>query len=371
MSKLLKNLGPGFIAVLSGIELTNVFMYMLFGKLYGVIGIALVIASIIPMIFVQEAITVPKILYGTTPSSYLLTHRKKLGMLYLITIYFGSLLILLINAIIISILLSNLFGGSWLPYLLIVVLISSLIPGNNRIGIYIEKILAILSLFLMIYFIAFIVSILDHPPTDLFSYSIPSLMMIIALWGAASSPYSMLVQEDDNELGDLKLSLFVSIIISLSISGVAAITGLHTDIISALTLTSHGLYSYLLLVGLISTTILALSTIFITVGRIISGSLQVLRARTNEISQVFYSIIAFMFILSCIIIYVGWNMLENLVIMGSALIGVISTIAMYPLLIYYLDIYLASRNRLIAYNMLGLAATTAVLTIIILLGFLP
>ena len=370
MKKIMKNLGPGFIAVLSGIELTNVFMYMLFGRLYGLIGVLLVTISIIPMIFIQEAITVPKILYGTTPSSYLLRHRRKTGIFYLVTIYFGSLLVLLVNAIIISVLLSNLFGGSWLPYLLLVVLVASLIPGNSRIGRSIEKILAGLSLFLLIYFVAFIISLFHGSVDRMLSYSTPSLLMIIALWGAASSPYSMLVQEDDDNLGDLRLSLLVSIIIGFSISGIASITNIRTSIIGALALTSQNYYSYLVIIGLISTTILAMSTIFVTVGRIISGSIKVLKTRVSEISQVFYSVVAFMFILSCIIAYVGHSALEELVIFGSAFIGIISTIAMYPLLIYYFDIYTASKNRIIGINLVGLLVTVVVLTLIILLSFL-
>ncbi len=371
MKKIMKNLGPGFIAVLSGIELTNVFMYMLFGRLYGLIGVLLVTISIIPMIFVQEAITVPKILYGTTPSSYLLRHRRKTGVFYLVTIYFGSILVLLVNAIIISVLLSNLFGGSWLPYLLLVVLVASLIPGNSRIGRSIEKILAGLSLFLLIYFVAFIISLIHGSVDRMLSYSTPSLLMIIALWGAASSPYSMLVQEDDDDLGDLSLSLLVSIIISFSISGIASITNIRTSIIGALALTSQDYYySYLVIIGLISTTILAMSTIFVTVGRIISGSIKVLKTRVSEISQVFYSVVAFMFILSCIIAYVGHSALEELVIFGSAFIGIISTLAMYPLLIYYFDIYTASKNRIIGINLVGLLVTVVVLTLIILLSFL-
>ncbi len=370
MKKIMKNLGPGFIAVLSGIELTNVFMYMLFGRLYGLIGVLLVTISIIPMIFVQEAITVPKILYGTTPSSYLLTHRRKTGVFYLVTIYFGSLLVLFVNAIIISVLLSNLFGGSWLPYLLLVVLVASLIPGNSRIGRSIEKILAGLSLFLLIYFVAFIISLFHGSVDRMLSYSTPSLLMIIALWGAASSPYSMLVQEDDDDLGDLRLSLLVSIIISFSISGIASIANIQTNIIGALALASQDYYSYLVIIGLISTTILAMSTIFVTVGRIISGSIKVLKTRVSEISQVFYSVVAFIFILSCVIAYVGHSALEELVIFGSAFIGIISTIAMYPLLIYYYDIYTASKNRVIGINLVGLLATVIVLTLIILFSFL-
>ena len=370
MKKIMKNLGPGFIAVLSGIELTNVFMYMLFGRLYGLIGVLLVTISIIPMIFIQEAITVPKILYGTTPSSYLLRHRRKTGIFYLVTIYFGSLLVLLVNAIIISVLLSNLFGGSWLPYLLLVVLVASLIPGNSRIGRSIEKILAGLSLFLLIYFVAFIISLFHGSVDRMLSYSTPSLLMIIALWGAASSPYSMLVQEDDDDLGDLRLSLLVSIIISFSISGIASIANIQTNIIGALALASQDYYSYLVIIGLISTTILAMSTIFVTVGRIISGSIKVLKTRVSEISQVFYSVVAFIFILSCVIAYVGHSALEELVIFGSAFIGIISTIAMYPLLIYYYDIYTASKNRVIGINLVGLLATVIVLTLIILFSFL-
>ncbi len=80
------------MATLSGIEVTNIGLYLVVGRYYGYLGLILIAVLFIPMIYLQETI------------SYLKSINNKVvpggvsGFSYYVSALIGSIFILLINS---------------------------------------------------------------------------------------------------------------------------------------------------------------------------------------------------------------------------------------------------------------------------------
>ena len=158
----LKNLRAGFIATISGIEITNILLYALFGYYYGLTSVFYIGVMFLASIFVQQVLALAQYVTRSKTIDLLKTKSKKLYYLYTISLYSASNILLLANLLFISMLYEKLLGGSWIAYSILILILVFSITSSKINKTRVEKILIYLSFLLLIYPLVFIIDIVDY-----------------------------------------------------------------------------------------------------------------------------------------------------------------------------------------------------------------
>lgn len=374
-----RKIGAGFIAVISGIELTNVVIYFVVGEKFGILSPLLIAASFIPAIYMQQVITIPKLIYSKTFREVLSTQNYFMKNLYELAIYLSSGIILLVNVIAISLILSLVLGGKWFPYTLIVLLVSYLLVSGRKAGKFVEKILMGLSLCLLVYVLALIMLIVDEFPSIFNQYLsrgfVLDFALMTALWGAVASPYSLILQEEADELGELWIAYFFGVAISASISLYAFFAGIRSvDIRALFEISLLGkISSYAIVAGLLATVILSSSSIITAISSILDGNKIVFTSKYRESLIVVLSIITGFFMMPALVLLTNidiFNGIIKLTIYASIFIGVLTTLTLVPILYCFYKLWSSSRNKIFLVNIIGLSTILAGTSVVALLGLL-
>ncbi len=245
------------MATLSGIEVTNIGLYLVVGRYYGYLGLILIAVLFIPMIYLQETI------------SYLKSINNKVvpggvsGFSYYVSALIGSIFILLINSYVYASLLNSLFHVPVLATLFFYLLLIFAISNNENVNKRLLELFIYGSLFLTTYIILALLTVYirGFPHEQPVVY--PSVYVLIALFGALSSPYSLVIQEDSNKLSDLLISYFYGVLVGVAIGILgfySTISGSVLDLL--LGVGQNGILKFLLLTGLTSTVILSSISVF-------------------------------------------------------------------------------------------------------------
>jgi len=327
----------------------------------------------------QQVITIPKLIYSKTFREVLSTQNYFMKNLYELAIYLSSGIILLVNVIAISLILSLVLGGKWFPYTLIVLLVSYLLVSGRKAGKFVEKILMGLSLCLLVYVLALITLIVDEFPSIFNQYLsrgfVLDFALMTALWGAVASPYSLILQEEADELGELWIAYFFGVAISASISLYAFFAGIRSvDIRALFEISLLGkISSYAIVAGLLATVILSSSSIITAISSILDGNKIVFTSKYRESLIVVLSIIAGFFMMPALVLLTNidiFNGIIKLTIYASIFIGVLTTLTLVPILYCFYKLWSSSRNKIFLVNIIGLSTILAGTSVVALLGLL-
>ncbi|MCD6300658.1 MAG: hypothetical protein J7L82_01145 [Staphylothermus sp.] len=372
----LKNLRAGFIATISGIEITNILLYALFGYYYGLTSVFYIGVMFLASIFVQQVLALAQYVTRSKTIDLLKTKSKKLYYLYTISLYSASNILLLANLLFISMLYEKLLGGSWIAYSILILILVFSITSSKINKTRVEKILIYLSFLLLIYPLVFIIDIVDysilhtHMPLSINSVKegFSSYILLSALWGAMASPYSMVIQEDSSNINELWYGFLFGTIIGFSISLHFYINQIPVNGISSLlNLPYSAITSKLIIIGLTSTVVLALMSIFVSNSALLSWDRKVLKSRY------FVSIVLLLVIVSTIIlvsspimfgVYDVETLLIELIVYSSSLVGLLVSISLFPITLLCINMY---QEELVFRKSILLNAL--VLTIIFVLTF--
>ncbi len=178
---------------------------------------------LLPIAYLQQTILLPQMTFGTRFSTLLLRENRKLYLWYVYTIYLASILTLIINIIGISFILSIVYGSKWIYYALLLTTLLWTIDEARLKSL--TKIFTALALALAIYIALFVVELpLVVSRIKLVTYTI-DFIDLMALWGAAAAPYSLLLQElEEDSYESIYIGTIFSILIGISISFVAYTT---------------------------------------------------------------------------------------------------------------------------------------------------
>ncbi len=346
-----RNLRAGFIATISGIEITNILLYAIFGYYYGLMSIFYIAVMFLASIFIQQVLALSQFITEAKTIDLLRNKSKKLFYLYTIPLYSASNILLLANLLFISILYEKLFGGSWIAYALIILILSFSITSNRINKSRAEKILVYSSLLLLIYLLTFIIDIIEYGVAQIHTplsnrgteEQFSSFVLLSALWGAMASPYSMIIQEDSSNINELWYGFLFGTLIGFSISFHFYINNIPVNSIeSLLKMPYSAITSKLIIIGLTSTVILALMSIFMSNSALLSWDKNVLKPRYFVSITLLLLIIAAIVLISSPIILGVYNietLLIQLIVYSSSIVGLFISISLFPIILLYIDMY--------------------------------
>lgn len=345
---LLKAFGTGFIAAVSGIEITNIAVFSHLGINYGVFSFLLIVLAIIPLTYLQQIVLLPSRILRINLHMGLRNYSFLLYRVYVYSIYLASMLTLIVNIIGISIIYQGITNIKWIYYMILfTAVIWSIV--NNRVNTRkFMKILTITASLLCVY-IVITINNLARMNYSL-ALEIPSkisFIEILALWGAIAAPYSLYLQVIEEESAsenytDIYLGAFFNIVIGVSIAS-TAYTTIKTSDLGETTLILNpfmkidGFLSILYIIGVTSSVLLASLTIEYVATRIINRHYEYSDRGSTLLNHLlaaaivvtlFYSIATKIYHISYI----------SIVLVLSALIGVLFTTSIITLTIYFLSI---------------------------------
>lgn len=364
--------GPGLIAAISGIELTNIVLYMFFGTLYGFYSVIFISVMFLATIYIQQTITLLYVSLGKRLSSLIRSLSKALFNLYRILIYISSNLILLVNILILTYIYYLMLGGSWVPYIIVFITIIFSLANTYKFK-SIEKILSILSILLLTYLVALIYLVINKESTNIIDASIigarySHYALIAALWGSIASPYSLIIQEDAKSTNDLLPAYIFGVLIGTSIAYYSYLSGINpSDIRMLIYLPLNPiLSSKILLIGITATVILASISILLTSSAITMNSSRVLVSRYK-----FSLSFTLVFIASIILLapFLGTlpeieRILVDITIYASDIVGLLFSLSILILSFVFYYLYRSSGDKLYKLNTLVLSII-AVISLII------
>ncbi len=371
-----RNLRAGFIATISGIEITNILLYAIFGYYYGLMSIFYIAVMFLASIFIQQVLALSQYITKAKTIDLLRNKSKKLYYLYTIPLYSASNILLLANLLFISILYEKLLGGSWIAYSLIILILSFSIISNRINKTRAEKILVYSSLLLLVYLLAFIIDIIEYGVSQIhmplsnknMEEQFSSFVLLSALWGAMASPYSMIIQEDSSNINELWYGFLFGTLIGFSISLHFYINNIPVDSIgSLLNLPYSAITSKLIIIGLTSTVILALMSIFVSNSALLSWDKSVLKPRYFVSITLLLLVITSIVLISSPIILGVYNvetLLIKLIVYSSSIVGLLVSISLFPIIFLYINMY---REKQILRT--SILLNTSVLMIVFILTF--
>ncbi len=362
-----KLFGHGFLASVAGIEITNIIVFTKLGAVYGVPGFVLTMIFLLPVAYLQQLIVLPRKLYGYSLIDDMRATSQFSYKVYLYTIYVASILTFMVNIIGLSVILSIVIGSKWIYYgLLIIALIWILDTVWKSKGV--EKIFLILSMVLMIYIVLFFIELPVMGSVNILELDKPiSCIDLLALWGAAAAPYSLIIQDlGDEDYASIYIGTISSMFIGLSISFVAYTIIYPVDEFSIIH-TLEPFYNMGSLIvpvytlGLFSSIVLALMSIILTL-RIIYRKLYL---RTIFLANNFieYLLLAIMVSTVPLAILFGVDdilLYTELIIYGSMVIGFLFSLTVLALFIYYLRKSLRNKESILIFNTVFLGILTIV-----------
>lgn len=365
-SRLRRVWGHGFLAAIAGIEITNIVVFTKLGAVYGVLGFLLTIIFVLPIAYLQQLVIIPRKIYGRSLLDELYLTSQRNYKLYLYTIYLSSILTLIINIIGISIIFSIIIGSKWIYYgLLFIVLIWIL--DNMWKSKKIDKFFLILSMVLMIYIVLFIfeLPILKTISIEGLGEKL-SYIDLLALWGAAAAPYSLIIQDlGDEDYTSIYAGALSSIFIGISIAFVAYASMyplsrfniVHT-LIPFYRFSGYIVPIYAL--GVFGSVVLASISIVLTLKIIFRR----LRAKImSDTDLIEHLLLALIISTIPLIIFFKVNDLmlyTEALIYGSMMIGFIFSITILSLFMYYLYRSLNDRQPILIFNTIFLGILTMI-----------
>jgi len=378
----MKVIGPGFIAAVSGFELTNIIMFTKFGAAYGYLGFLLVIISMLPLTYLQQVISLPIMLFKESFIDYLKRLRSSIWYVVISSVIVSSLITLIINIIGLSVVLSQLTRFHWLVYALALFSLSWVISSNTILSEKAFKILSLLSLLLLVYIPVLVLNIKSLIETDNIVYTSISFIDLLALWGACAAPYSLIVQAlgEEEDFSSIYVGLVVSVLIGFTIASTGYIflypskSFVLTDsIVPIITYGPLALFAYV--IGLSSSVLLASVTIVMTSSLLYAEVLRLNKNNINISSYVNHTILflIFMTLLVAMVMHVdNVSLYTDIVILGSGIIGVMFTIPIIGLLAHYLHLYktVTSSKKLLLINILYIMAIIMISIVLSILGLI-
>ena len=285
--KLLSFIGPGFIAALSGLEITNIGTFSYIGSVYGFKLLWVVVLSLAITTFLQQICTIIavefrkgiiELFYGTV-----------VAVVFVILIFLSNILTLAINLFSFAIIIHELSGINFDNLFISLALIIYALCLRREYK-RIEGVLTILALLLGVYILLFckivsndfniLINVIKHvilPKGNIFEDNV--LLDVLAILGAAAAPYTLIYQtyiiknrityirRIIDEFIDIILGLIFTSIISIIIV-IVAFNHSHGPIYSISDLLalvrSDSLYTELFyILGLCSTILLAIIAIIV------------------------------------------------------------------------------------------------------------
>lgn len=365
MRKRLKRVwGHGFLAAIAGIEITNIVVFTKLGSVYGVLGFILTIVFILPIAYLQQLVIIPRRVYGRSLLDELYLTSKRNYKLYMYTIYLSSILTLVVNIIGVSIIFSIVIGSRWIYYGILIVILIWVLDGIWK-TMKIDRFFLILSMVLMIYILLFIfeLPILGKVSIQELSRKI-SFIDLLALWGAAAAPYSLIIQDlGDEDYLSIYAGTLSSIFIGISIAFVAYASMyplqrfniVHT-LIPFYRVNEYIVFLYAL--GVFGSVILASVSIVFTL-KIILRMLKVRIVSDSDLVEHLLLALIISTIPLIILFKVNDLMLyTEVIIYGSMIIGFIFSITILSLFMYYLHRSLNDRKPILFFNTVFLGILT-------------
>ncbi len=370
-------IGAGFLASISGIEITNIVSYMVFGRETGVLSVLFISIMFLAVIYIQQSITLPRILLGKRFSTLLRIFSNKIYTMYKATIYVSSNLLLLVNILVISYILTSTIGGSIITYVIFVSILSFTISNSSK-AYSLEKILLILSLTLLLYMVALIYEITAPVMNsivrtrDQYGGEFPLYFLLSALWGSIASPYSLIIQEDSDNLDDLWYGFLFGVFISTSIAYYAYFSGLGFRGISDLFKLPFypGLSSKILVAGIFASVLLASSSILTVNTALTSSYRRIITRRYYSSLSMVYLLIAGTILLAPIYgfrEYLG-SLLIDLVLYVSSIVGILFSITIIMIGLMYYMLYKNTHNNVFLLNTIILSIIFMITVIISIYG---
>ncbi|ADI32258.1 hypothetical protein Shell_1157 [Staphylothermus hellenicus DSM 12710] len=364
--------GPGLIAAISGIELTNIVLYMFFGAVYGFYSIIFISVMFLATIYIQQTITLLYVSLGKRLSSLIRSLSKDLFSLYRILIYISSNLILLVNILVLTYIYYLMFGGSWIPYIIVFITIMFSLANTYRFK-SVEKVLGILSILLLTYLAALVYLVINNEASTIINLSsigarYSHYALIAALWGSIASPYSLMIQEDARSTNDLLPAYIFGVLIGTSIAYYSYLSGINPSDIRMLIYLplDPALSSKILLVGITATVILASISILLTSSAITMNTGKVLVSRYK-----FGLSFTLIFIASIVLLAPFLRtlpeiekILVDITIYASDIVGLLFSLSILILSFVFYYLYRSSGDKLYKLNMLVLSAI-AIISLII------
>ncbi len=362
-------LGHGFLAAIAGIEITNIVIFTKLGAVYGVLGFLLTIIFVLPIAYLQQVVIIPRKIYGRSLLDELYLTSQRNYKLYLYTIYLSSILTLIINIIGISIIFSIIIGSKWIYYGLLFIVLIWILDGMWK-SKNIDKFFLILSMVLMIYIVLFIfeLPILGRIDVEGLGEKL-SYIDLLALWGAAAAPYSLIIQDLGSEdyisiyagaLSSIFIGISIAFVAYASMYPISRFNILHT-LIPFYRFSGSIIHIYAL--GVFGSVVLASISIVLTLKIIIRR----LRVKTiSDTDLVEHLLLALIVSTIPLIIFFKVNDLmlyTEAIIYGSMMIGLIFSITILSLFMYYLYRSLNNRHPILIFNtvFLGILATISII----------
>ncbi len=373
----LKTLGPGFIAALSGFEITNIVVFMRLGAVYGFSGFIIAALMILPLTYLQQVI----LLAINMPNENILVFLKKhrlLSLVFCYTISSAGLFTAYANLIGISIILSIIYGSYWIHYAILFIAIIWLVLSKTTLTSRILKILSFASLFLLVYVALFILNASKLIKKPL-AFEPIGYFDLLALWGASAAPYSIIIQMVDKESNyeSIYAGALTTTIISISVASIGFIYLYPANtFIVADSLKPIFLFGRLTLIvysiGLCSVVFLTLTSIY-TASRIMTEEISC--AKTIRMDAIFNYMLLLGVFLTFIIEHLTLVREEevlytSLIISSSAIIGVLFTGPLIVITLFYTISWLKCRENIYLVNMIYLLVLTIFSTIIGVMGLI-
>ncbi len=344
-----KFFGIGFIASIAGIELTNIIVFSRLGLLYGVYSFILIVLAILPLIYLQQVVSIPYIMSKNDLHNGLVVLSKKLHSIYLYSIYFASILTIVVNIIGLSMVYSYVLGSKWIYYSILFIVIVWAISINKLFELKTIRVLTILSITLVVVYIILLINNLPYIMSSSLEYKSISFIDMLALWGAVAAPYSLYMQvietnNSSSDLRDIYVGGLFNIVIGIAIASTPyAVNSLNNyslehvigpfRVMGFLSITSY-------MIGLTSSVLLASLSIEYVVSDILSLSNRLYRYSVRGLlNYLLLSLIVVTIACYSILGFGDTSLLVDLIVYGSAIIGLLFTITLTTITIFYISNY--------------------------------
>jgi hypothetical protein len=373
-------IGAGFLASISGIEITNIVSYMVFGRETGVLSILFISIMFLATIYIQQAITLPRVLLGKRFSILFSNFSNRIHIIYKVIVYVSSNLLLLVNILVISYILAKTIGGSVIAYIIFILVLSFTIAGSNKAS-SLEKILIILSLTLLLYMIALVYEITNPVTNNMvearnqYDGKFSLYFLLSALWGSIASPYSLIIQEDSDTFSDLWYGFLFGVFISTSIAYYAYFSGLSFKGINDLLRLPFypDLSSKILVAGIFASVLLASSSILTVNTALISGYKRIIARRYYGTLNIVYLLIAGTILLAPIYYFEKYleSLLVNIVLYVSSIVGILFSTTIIMIGFTHYMLYKDTHNKVFRLNTVILTIISVITMIIGVYGLIP
>ncbi len=253
LTKLMRKIGYGYVATISGIEATNIGLYLVMGSSYGLMGLLLIPILFLSVAYLQEVVTYMR---GFDDTPY---EKSVVGLAYYTMVILGSVFVLLANTITLSLVVRNILGIPATVFALFYLVAMYAFTINKRIMENLLRVFIVGSIALTVYPAAAIYLVISGGTPQLTVGNFPSFYVLVALFGALSSPYSLVLQEESNTLFDLGVGYVYGVILGVSIGLIGIYRGASDPFILA---ANGGLLEIMVVIGLFSTVSLAIASIY-------------------------------------------------------------------------------------------------------------